>query len=314
MDRRDYIIIFCLLLPFFITLPLYLTTRSQLVEQREITERVRDSLFVLQYRQDRMAKGNAAPAPIASFTSNEESASPEEVPVETVSAVVPEQPASAPTSPVTTAASTPLTPEPVKVRVAPPAVNPAPARAAKQQESKPAAADVPVAAPIMTTYAAKRGKASSRTLAQVSALADNGIETSGHQLMIRLDTNNNKQTLSFSCLVKELPGEYQGAREVYLVITDSATGDLIDGLDGIKATVPVGGVAVPVWSAIHKRVTLRNNYRLSLQTEIAQKIAAGTYLVELFTDAGPLAKAVFQFERSPAAMLGERLTNVGSPE
>jgi len=44
MTKRDYLIIFCLLLPFFITLPWALYTRSKLKKQRAKTEIVRDSL------------------------------------------------------------------------------------------------------------------------------------------------------------------------------------------------------------------------------------------------------------------------------
>ena len=46
MTRRDYFIIFCLLLPFFITLPWALSTNSKLGDQRELTELVRDTLHL----------------------------------------------------------------------------------------------------------------------------------------------------------------------------------------------------------------------------------------------------------------------------
>lgn len=64
MTKRDYLIIFCLLLPFFITLPWAITTHGKLQEQRELTELVRDTLHIVRLRHSRLleaTEGGSSP-------------------------------------------------------------------------------------------------------------------------------------------------------------------------------------------------------------------------------------------------------------
>ncbi|MEM9259025.1 MAG: hypothetical protein AAGA62_05225, partial [Bacteroidota bacterium] len=60
MTKRDYLIIFCLLLPFFITLPWAIVTHGKLQEQRELTELVRDTLHIVRLRHNRLLEATDA--------------------------------------------------------------------------------------------------------------------------------------------------------------------------------------------------------------------------------------------------------------
>ncbi|MFK8164298.1 MAG: hypothetical protein AB8H12_17770 [Lewinella sp.] len=54
MTRRDYFIIFCLLLPFFITLPWLIVSRQALGQQKELVELTRDTLHINNLRCARL--------------------------------------------------------------------------------------------------------------------------------------------------------------------------------------------------------------------------------------------------------------------
>ena len=305
MDRRDYIIIFCLLLPFFITLPLYLMKRADYNAQAEQLELTRDSLFLYQYRLGKLGGEEPLVEPEAAAAvavTTEEQTAAEEPTVATEQPVA--APAPEPAAPQPTVAVTPtpaprreVTPSPASPAPAPPAVRAAPTPAPVPEEEETTKLSPPN--PVIT-----RARALAATPAMREQLADVGPVgirpgNAGLNITQTFDTTGAviSNTLQFSCTLRGVSEELYGRRKVYLVITDAASQVPVAGLDNVRGKVKLNGIALDLYAAAARTFTFSApTQQISFQRGMNKELPAGKYLVEVISEGEMLGNFLFEVE------------------
>lgn len=321
MTKRDYLIIFCLLLPFFITLPWAITTHSKLQEQRELTELVRDTLHIVRLRHNRLLEATeAGPKPQPQQEDNTAAplpAAPEEE-VESLTTSVPavetvrETAALANTTEALALKNAPppvvteTTPKEVESTVPAPAVSPpveskketlqATASPVKQRASDPPPAPNPPtpakSAPLrLVPDAVSTAPVNARLQQQLGLSSEAALRTG--ELNVRVlqevrgdapSSPDNDRRLRVDFALSKVPEAYQGQKSsLYLVVTDRS-GDPLPGIRPISATVPVNGTKIQLTAMTKKDITLKASQSLRLEQKITKQLPSGNYRVQVFSD------------------------------
>ncbi|PHI21376.1 hypothetical protein CEQ90_02980 [Lewinellaceae bacterium SD302] len=90
-----------------------------------------------------------------------------------------------------------------------------------------------------------------------------------------------------------VPEKYQGVRPLYLVITDQA-GTPIGGTNVIPVKATVNGQETNLKPVETKEVNIMSSQRINFVHELDDKLDAGFYRAQVFTDVGMLGGASFQ--------------------
>lgn len=90
-----------------------------------------------------------------------------------------------------------------------------------------------------------------------------------------------------------VPGEYQGVRPIYLVISDQ-NGTPITSSNPIKATVSINGQPTDIIAVQGKDVNVADSQRLSFTHDLEDRLPAGFYRASVYTDIGMLGASSFQ--------------------
>lgn len=91
----------------------------------------------------------------------------------------------------------------------------------------------------------------------------------------------------------EVPEEYQGVRNIYLVISDDK-GTPIKLDNPINATVKVNGQDTDIIAAEAKEVNITSSQRISFKHDLKSKLKKGYYRAAVFTDIGLLGASSFR--------------------
>lgn len=101
------------------------------------------------------------------------------------------------------------------------------------------------------------------------------------------------KSIAVSFDLAEVPEKYQGVRPLYLVITDQA-GTPIGGTNVIPVKATVNGQATSLNPVKTKDVNIMSSQRINFVYELDDKLAAGFYRAQVYTDIGMLGGASFQ--------------------
>ena len=288
MDRRDWTIIFCLLLPFFITLPLYLTTRYELGQQSELLLRTQDSLHSVRFRFERRLAADRGEVPAS-------------VPAEPVTLTTADR--TPPPAPETTPEVQPApAPRPATVETPAPAVTTPPVasqapRPAPPAQTKPITPEPTPAERTDTVYVSRgRQLATPAKLAEriAPSQSENGLVVGNYSMKVSDDRATGQQALTVGCRLRQVPEELRGSRKFYLVITDQATGEVVSGLDNIRGTINYEGMQLPIYAAARRSLTLGQQQQVTFQRTLPRPLPAGNYVVEVYSDLGQFGGAHFQ--------------------
>lgn len=94
--------------------------------------------------------------------------------------------------------------------------------------------------------------------------------------------------------LENVPADYQGARPIYLVITDE-TGTPIPRTDYIRTTIkPLDGQPQDIMAVEVKEEELAASQRLTFTHELENKLDAGNYTLSAYTDVGFLGSSTFR--------------------
>ena len=334
MDRRDWIITLCLLLPFFITLPLYLMSRSEVHSLAQELELTQDSLFTAQFRLQKAIERD--PALIAAATLEPGQpigqqtlavAAPTETaadvmttdgstPSESEASEEPAEPVVVNVEPVIPVAEPP-TPEPAPrtTPVPAPRATTAPASGSDASPRPPSREPVAVRTPTRTTPApappveeevvapapppvtvAKLLSPTADMKEQRADLAPRGLKVSQPAFTLLRPADGGQQRLTFSLRLSDLPAELQGRKDVYVVLTDLATQEAPAGLDDLRANVNRGGITVPIYAALKKSFNLTAGQTLTFTREGHHLLGSGRYLLEVYTADGLLTNVLFRLD------------------
>jgi len=91
----------------------------------------------------------------------------------------------------------------------------------------------------------------------------------------------------------DVPEEYQGVRNIYLVISDDK-GTPIKLDNPINATVKVNGQDTDIIAAEAKEVNIGSSQRISFKHDLTSKLKKGYYRAAVFTDIGLLGASSFR--------------------
>lgn len=313
MTRRDYFIIFCLLLPFFITLPWALSTNSKLGDQQELTELVRDTLHLknleferLQVKFDALKKANGTlvetndeleaglkargvkvitrylPAPAEAFTATQLERQRK---IEQLTDV--NENLYGTIEQLRKSNGRDLAPPPSPEPVAAPDT---PALAATEavvvNGSNEPVAEMVTLVPddVRTINVNQRMKEQLNNLAlkdlRAGAFAVRMLqEMSGDSVKIGSDAR--KMQVSFD--VNNVPANYQGERSLYLVVTNRR-GEPVTGENPVKAQVPFSGTKVELMAMAARKMSLGETQHVTMEQELKRKLPAGQYRAQVFSD------------------------------
>lgn len=90
-----------------------------------------------------------------------------------------------------------------------------------------------------------------------------------------------------------VPEQYQGVRPLYLVITDQS-GTPLGGTNTIPVKATVNGTSTSLKPVQTKEVNITDSQRLNLVYDIEEKLQAGYYRAQVFTDIGMLGASSFR--------------------
>ncbi len=91
--------------------------------------------------------------------------------------------------------------------------------------------------------------------------------------------------LAVSFDLTDVPEEYLGVRPIYLVLTDQA-GTPVRSENPVQAKAIVNGAAMDIIALEGRDVNIERNQRLSFTHELDDKLDAGVYRAQIFTDVG----------------------------
>jgi predicted RNase H-like nuclease (RuvC/YqgF family) len=131
-----------------------------------------------------------------------------------------------------------------------------------------------------------------KTIAPAGFRADNFTVTS--------ETKNNKITskgkkideITVSFDLNNIPEEYQGSREIYLVLTEF-NGNPVAAVPGKDVNLKVGDTPVKVHAADLEKVTLKERQSVKMSFEPTDDLTPGTYNVMVYADNGYLGSTGF---------------------
>lgn len=321
MTRRDYFIIFCLLLPFFITLPWALNTNGKLGDQRELTELVRDTLHLknlelerLQVKFDALKKANQKlvdtndeleaglkargvkvitrylPAPAEAFTDTqlERQRKIEQLTDvnENLYGTIEQLRKSngrdlAPPTP----------PEPA----AAPENPTTPGAVAVRNNVEPTAEDAVTLVPddVRTVNVNQRMKEQLNSLTLKDLRAGTFTVNMLQEMRgdsVKIGSAARKMKVSFD--VNNVPANYQGERSLYLVITNRR-GEPITGENPVKAKVPFSGMEVELMAMAARKMSFGETQQITMEQELKRKLPAGQYRAQVFSDLALLGMTDF---------------------
>lgn len=90
-----------------------------------------------------------------------------------------------------------------------------------------------------------------------------------------------------------VPSEYQGVRPIYLVVTDEK-GTPVTSEKTIPAKVNVNGQSMDVLALETREINIEESQRINLTHQLDQKLNAGFYRAQVFTDVGLLGASSFR--------------------
>lgn len=257
MDRRDWIITFCLLLPFFITLPWGIVTHGKLQDQRELTELTRDTLYLTELRFARMK------AEISGSATHP--AHPERT-------TAPQPPAAIRKTPASTARSATTRRRPARP---------------KQREweiiSDPVntITDNPRLDEQVDRLTKPGLRAVGTTVSQIRKVATDEVSSRDTSRFLRVRYR-----------LESVPEAYQGEHTVYLVVTDQR-GNAVTGSAPSKAQVPVQGATLELTALGTDKFVLVGNQQLQFEQRLNAPLTPGRYRAQLFSDIAPLGVTDF---------------------
>lgn len=139
----------------------------------------------------------------------------------------------------------------------------------------------------------------SRTMEkQINEMTLGAFRASGMQVDMYRGRNGNKLTsdasrvkrMTVSFDLTGVPDKYLGVRPIYLVMTDQS-GTPVRSENPVRAKAIVNGAAMDLIALEGRDVALEKNQRLSFTHEFSDKLAAGAYRAQIFTDIGQLGAA-----------------------
>lgn len=119
---------------------------------------------------------------------------------------------------------------------------------------------------------------------QVDLLQRNGKNTANA---------NRARRVAVSFDLTNVPDEYLGVRPIYLVMTDASATPIISS-NPVKAKSIVNGAEKDIIALEGRDVNLEKNQRISFTHELDDKLSAGFYRAEIYTDIGLLGSAKVQ--------------------
>jgi hypothetical protein len=316
MTRRDYFIIFCLLLPFFITLPWALNSYGKLGDQRELTELTRDTLHLksleferLQVKFDALEEANRKlvdandeleaglkargvkvitrylPAPAEAFTATQLERQRK---IEQLTDV--NENLYGTIEQLRKSGGRDLAPPP----------DPAPAAAPTKQPASGAVV-VRSTAEVVTMVPddVRTVSVNQRMDEQVKNLALKDLRANAFSVRIlremggdslKTDSQSRKMQISFG--VDDVPADYQGERSLYLVVTNRR-GEPVTGENPVKAMVPFGGMEVELMAMAARKMSLGTTQRVVMEQELKRALPAGQYRAQVFSDLALLGMTDF---------------------
>jgi len=320
MTKRDYFIIFCLLLPFFITLPWALSTNGKLADQREMTELVRDTLHLNNLEHDRLqVKFNALkqanrelvetndeletglkargikvitrylPAPAEAFTATQLERQRK---IEQLTDV--NENLYGTIEQLRKSNGRDLAPPPPPVPAAAPETAAVPGAVVVSNNSEPAAEVVTmVPDDVRTVNVNQRMKEQVNNLALKDLRAGSFTVNMLQEMRgdtVKIGSPARKMQISFD--VNNVPANYQGERSIYLVVTNRR-GEPVTGENPVKAKVPFSGMEVELMAMAARKMSLTDAQHIVMEQELKRKLPAGQYRAQVFSDLALLGMTDF---------------------
>ncbi|MEL7160529.1 MAG: hypothetical protein AAFN92_07210 [Bacteroidota bacterium] len=305
MTKRDYLIIFLLLLPFFLTFPWALVTRHQLRKQIAKTEMVEDSLSYLKWyyrsrletvesirrQNEELERNRRLMAENQEGTAEE---SVETIPVENTTVAFRDTTRFAnwkkqeqekretiaqeevvrleePVEPIPPVTTQPEMPTP----------KPAPSQPVRAVRLVPDPINLePVDERMWARLRSKESEVPRSEWMEVRMIQEIPAgEPAGSANIRRLEVD---------MALNQVPRNFWGQQTLYLVVTDRS-GIPVSGNAPVSARLPLNDVEIEMTAMVKKDVSLQGNQEIRLEQVISERLPSGEYRVQIFSDAALLA-------------------------
>lgn len=320
MTRRDYFIIFCLLLPFFVTLPWALNSSGKLSDQREMTELVRDTLHLknlelerLQVKLDALTEANSQlisandeleeglntegvkvitrylPAPAEAFTATQLERQRK---IEQLTDV--NENLFGTIEKLRKSGGRDLAPLPPSAPAAAPKKQSKPGSVVANRAPRAAAESITLVPDDVRTV-----NVNQRMDEQVNKLALKDLSARSFTVNMlqemrgdSVKTGSGARKMKIGFDVNNVPANYQGERSLYLVVTNRR-GEPVTGENPVKASVPFSGMEVELMAMAARKMSLGPAQHVVMEQDLKRALPAGQYRAQVFSDLALLGMTDF---------------------